>query len=90
MTLLTTNSPFTDEQADLLNRLIPILDPHQVLWLNGYLAGVAAGAFTASPAAARTSAPPAAPAAAGATAAESAGSTGAAAGPVPVTVLYAS
>ncbi|MFS0728078.1 assimilatory sulfite reductase (NADPH) flavoprotein subunit [Paenibacillus sp. 1P07SE] len=33
-----TNSPFNEEQAELLNRLLPTLTPSQVLWLSGYLA----------------------------------------------------
>ena len=33
-----TNSPFNEEQADLLNRLLPTLSPSQKLWLGGYLA----------------------------------------------------
>ena len=41
MSLRSTNSPFTDEQAQLLNQLLPSLDPDQVTWLSGYLAGAA-------------------------------------------------
>lgn len=34
---LETNSPFNQEQAELLNRLLPTLTESQKLWLNGYL-----------------------------------------------------
>ncbi|WP_376739030.1 hypothetical protein, partial [Paenibacillus sp. 598K] len=33
-----TNSPFNEQQADLLNQLLPTLTPSQKLWLGGYLA----------------------------------------------------
>lgn len=33
-----TNSPFNEQQVDLLNRLWPTLTPAQKLWLSGYLA----------------------------------------------------
>ena len=32
------NSPFNQEQADLLNRLLPTLTESQKVWLSGYLA----------------------------------------------------
>jgi len=38
-----TNSPFTQEQADLLNRLLPTLSDTQRIWLNGYLSALQAG-----------------------------------------------
>ncbi|KPD00928.1 Sulfite reductase [NADPH] flavoprotein alpha-component [Geobacillus sp. BCO2] len=38
MQLQVTNSPFTQEQIELLNRLLPTLTPSQKLWLSGYLA----------------------------------------------------
>ncbi|WP_334074655.1 MULTISPECIES: assimilatory sulfite reductase (NADPH) flavoprotein subunit [Paenibacillus] len=37
MELQVTNSPFNQEQADLLNRLLPTLNELQRLWLSGYL-----------------------------------------------------
>jgi sulfite reductase (NADPH) flavoprotein alpha-component len=36
--LKSTNSPFTQEQAELLNKLLPTLSESQKLWLSGYLA----------------------------------------------------
>ncbi|SDC43945.1 sulfite reductase (NADPH) flavoprotein alpha-component [Paenibacillus sp. UNCCL117] len=65
MELLVTNSPFTQEQAELLNRLLPTLTEGQRIWLGGYLAaqGFAAGsAVSAAPAAAPVTAVTAAPA----------------------------
>jgi len=35
--LQVTNSPFTPEQAELLNRLLPTLTDTQRIWLSGYL-----------------------------------------------------
>jgi sulfite reductase (NADPH) flavoprotein alpha-component len=35
--LKVTNSPFTQEQAELLNKLLPTLSDSQKLWLSGYL-----------------------------------------------------
>ncbi|TDQ36576.1 sulfite reductase (NADPH) flavoprotein alpha-component [Aureibacillus halotolerans] len=43
--LLETNSPFTKEQADLLNQVVPTLTESQKAWLSGYLA---AGASVAT------------------------------------------
>ncbi len=40
--LQVTNSPFTQEQIELLNRLLPTLTPSQKLWLSGYLAAAEA------------------------------------------------
>ncbi|WP_068618518.1 assimilatory sulfite reductase (NADPH) flavoprotein subunit [Paenibacillus tuaregi] len=40
MELQVTNSPFSQEQAELLNRLIPTLTEHQRIWLTGYIAGL--------------------------------------------------
>jgi sulfite reductase (NADPH) flavoprotein alpha-component len=37
--LQVTNSPFNQEQAELLNRLLPTLTEAQHIWLSGYLAG---------------------------------------------------
>ncbi|NBD25140.1 assimilatory sulfite reductase (NADPH) flavoprotein subunit [Paenibacillus glycinis] len=45
MMLQVTNSPFQQDQADLLNRLLPTLTEGQKIWLSGYLAAhMAAGA----------------------------------------------
>ncbi|MGD6816061.1 assimilatory sulfite reductase (NADPH) flavoprotein subunit [Metabacillus sp. 84] len=40
MPLHVTNSPFNQEQADLLNQLLPSLNPSQKMWLAGYLAAI--------------------------------------------------
>ncbi|OME80151.1 sulfite reductase [NADPH] flavoprotein, alpha-component [Paenibacillus sp. FSL A5-0031] len=37
MQLQVTNSPFNQEQVDLLNRLVPSLSESQQIWLTGYL-----------------------------------------------------
>lgn len=62
--LQVTNSPFNQEQVELLNRLLPTLTESQRTWLNGFLAALqgtaAAAAVAASPqasAAAAVSAP---------------------------------
>lgn len=57
MELRVTNSPFSQEQAELLNRLLPTLTEAQRNWLSGYLtafqaAGSSAASGTAVPAAA--------------------------------------
>lgn len=44
--LQVTNSPFNQEQVDLLNRLIPTLTDGQRLWLGGYIAAYQAGVST--------------------------------------------
>lgn len=36
--LLVSNSPFTKEQSEILNRLLPTLTDSQRIWLSGYLA----------------------------------------------------
>lgn len=41
--LQVTNSPFNQEQVDLLNRLIPTLTDGQRLWLSGYITALQAG-----------------------------------------------
>ncbi len=41
--LLVTNSPFTSEQAELLNKLLPTLTEAQINWLNGFLTFYQAG-----------------------------------------------
>lgn len=38
--LQVMNSPFNQEQADLLNRLLPTLTESQKVWLSGYLAAI--------------------------------------------------
>ncbi|MFD0715366.1 assimilatory sulfite reductase (NADPH) flavoprotein subunit [Paenibacillus sp. GCM10027626] len=43
MQLQVTNSPFTNEQAELINKLLPTLTDAQVNWLSGYLAFYRAG-----------------------------------------------
>lgn len=47
--LQVTNSPFNQEQVELLNRLIPTLTDGQRLWLSGYIAAFQAGAVAAAP-----------------------------------------
>lgn len=59
-----TNSPFTGEQAELLNRLLPGLTETQRIWLSGYLtASLHTGAIAAAPTVASSAAvaEPAAP-----------------------------
>ncbi|MFF2014482.1 assimilatory sulfite reductase (NADPH) flavoprotein subunit [Paenibacillus sp. NPDC058177] len=46
MQLQVTNSPFTPEQAELLNRLLPTLTPSQQIWLSGYLSALQAAVPT--------------------------------------------
>lgn len=49
--LQVMNSPFNQEQVDLLNRLLPTLNTTQRIWLSGYIAALpetAAGPTTAS------------------------------------------
>ncbi|AYB43899.1 assimilatory sulfite reductase (NADPH) flavoprotein subunit [Paenibacillus lautus] len=64
MELQVTNSPFNQEQVELLNRLLPTLNESQRTWLSGFIAALqgtaAAAAVAASPqasAAAAVSAP---------------------------------
>ncbi|MGY4762507.1 assimilatory sulfite reductase (NADPH) flavoprotein subunit [Paenibacillus caseinilyticus] len=58
MVLQVTNSPFNQEQVELLNRILPSLTDNQRVWLSGYLsafqgaAGAAAVPAAAAPAAA--------------------------------------
>jgi sulfite reductase (NADPH) flavoprotein alpha-component len=50
--LQVTNSPFNQEQVELLNRLLPTLSEAQRIWLSGYLAalpGAAAATFGTAP-----------------------------------------
>lgn len=44
MRLHVKNSPFTEEQVDLLNRLLPLLTEAQNMWLSGYLTASYSGA----------------------------------------------
>ncbi|MFD3257378.1 assimilatory sulfite reductase (NADPH) flavoprotein subunit [Paenibacillus lentus] len=49
MELQVSNSPFSQEQAELLNRLLPTLSENQRIWLSGYLTALqGAGAVTAA------------------------------------------
>lgn len=59
MELQVTNSPFNQEQVELLNRLLPTLTGTQRIWLGGYLAAVSGAAAASS---AVVPAPAAAPA----------------------------
>jgi sulfite reductase (NADPH) flavoprotein alpha-component len=47
------NSPFSQEQVELLNRLLPTLTPEQMNWLDGYMAGVRAAGTAGAPASAQ-------------------------------------
>jgi len=78
MSIEVSNSPFSQEQAELLGRLLPSLTPEQSIWLSGYLA-------------AKSDATPGASSAAGAVApAAEAGQPAAAGDGLEVTVLYGS
>ncbi|OPH54676.1 sulfite reductase [NADPH] flavoprotein, alpha-component [Paenibacillus ferrarius] len=48
MEFQVTNSPFNQEQVELLNRLLPTLTDTQRIWLNGYLAATQGSAAAAS------------------------------------------
>ncbi|TMV49161.1 assimilatory sulfite reductase (NADPH) flavoprotein subunit [Paenibacillus mesophilus] len=48
MELQVTNSPFNQEQVELLNRLLPTLTGTQRIWLGGYLAAVGGAAVAPS------------------------------------------
>ncbi|MDM5224742.1 assimilatory sulfite reductase (NADPH) flavoprotein subunit [Cytobacillus sp. NJ13] len=50
MQLQVMNSPFNQEQAELLNRLLPTLTETQSLWLSGYLAAIQSSSLQAAPA----------------------------------------
>ncbi|MED1818832.1 assimilatory sulfite reductase (NADPH) flavoprotein subunit [Bacillus subtilis] len=63
MQLQVMNSPFNQEQAELLNRLLPTLTESQKIWLSGYLSAQSVSAQeTAGAPAAAVSAAAAAPA----------------------------
>ncbi|EFM08757.1 sulfite reductase (NADPH) flavoprotein, alpha chain [Paenibacillus curdlanolyticus YK9] len=63
MQLQVTNSPFTSEQAEVLNKLLPTLTEAQINWLGGYLAFYRAGDVSAAASVAAASAIAEAPAA---------------------------
>lgn len=48
MQLQVTNSPFSQEQVDLLNQLLPTLTENQKIWLSGYLASQATSGAAAA------------------------------------------
>ncbi|MBY0155080.1 MULTISPECIES: assimilatory sulfite reductase (NADPH) flavoprotein subunit [Cytobacillus] len=50
MQLQVMNSPFNQEQTELLNRLLPTLTETQSLWLSGYLAAIQSSSLQAAPA----------------------------------------
>lgn len=56
MELQVTNSPFHQEQVELLNRLLPTLTDTQRIWLSGYLTAVG-GAAAAAPSGTALTAP---------------------------------
>ncbi|KIL36054.1 sulfite reductase [NADPH] flavoprotein alpha-component [Cohnella kolymensis] len=56
MELHVTNSPFNQDQVDLLNRLLPMLTEAQRMWLSGYLAALPGTAMPAASGAAPASA----------------------------------
>ncbi|WP_050180132.1 assimilatory sulfite reductase (NADPH) flavoprotein subunit [Domibacillus robiginosus] len=64
MQLQVTNSPFNEEQAELLNRLLPTLTEGQKVWLGGFLAASSPAAASAAPAPAAVEAAAPVPAAA--------------------------
>ncbi|MBD1380812.1 assimilatory sulfite reductase (NADPH) flavoprotein subunit [Metabacillus arenae] len=45
MQLQVMNSPFNQEQAELLNRLLPTLTESQKIWLSGYLSAAQSASF---------------------------------------------
>ncbi|TJY44036.1 assimilatory sulfite reductase (NADPH) flavoprotein subunit [Cohnella pontilimi] len=49
MQLQVTNSPFNQEQIELLNRLVPTLTENQRMWLSGYLAALQGAAPQTAP-----------------------------------------
>ena len=59
--LQVMNSPFNQEQTELLNRLLPTLTETQSLWLSGYLAAVQSSSLQAAPAVEERPAPAAVP-----------------------------
>ncbi|MCM3707251.1 MULTISPECIES: assimilatory sulfite reductase (NADPH) flavoprotein subunit [Cytobacillus] len=61
MQLQVMNSPFNEEQTELLNRLLPTLTETQSLWLSGYLAAVQSSTLQAAPAVEERPAPASVP-----------------------------
>jgi sulfite reductase (NADPH) flavoprotein alpha-component len=57
LNLQVTNSPFNQDQVDLLNRLLPTLTEAQRMWLSGYLAALHGASGTVAPGAAPLAAP---------------------------------
>ncbi len=57
MEFQVTNSPFNQEQVELLNRLLPTLSEAQRIWLSGYLAATQGAAAVVSSGAAPIAAP---------------------------------
>ncbi|WP_409292995.1 assimilatory sulfite reductase (NADPH) flavoprotein subunit [Peribacillus sp. SCS-37] len=57
MQLQVFNSPFNEEQAELLNRLLPSLTETQRVWLSGYLAASQSGTGTGVEPTANSAAP---------------------------------
>ncbi len=55
MELQVTNSPFHQEQVELLNRLLPTLSETQRIWLSGYLTALQGASAAAVPAPASVS-----------------------------------
>lgn len=62
MELQVMNSPFNQDQVELLNRLLPTLSDMQRIWLSGYLAASQGAPASAAPGAAPAAAPNTAPA----------------------------
>lgn len=60
MELQVTNSPFNQEQTELLNRLLPTLTEAQRIWLSGYISALGGAAAVAPAASGVSSAAPAA------------------------------
>lgn len=61
MQLHVFNSPFSEEQAELLNRLLPTLTDTQKIWLTGFIAASQAAGTVAAPVAAPVTTAPLAP-----------------------------
>ncbi|MFY0758204.1 assimilatory sulfite reductase (NADPH) flavoprotein subunit [Metabacillus dongyingensis] len=49
MQLQVTNSPFSQEQAELLNRILPTLSETQKIWLTGYLTAAQSQSLQTAP-----------------------------------------
>ncbi|MFC5452863.1 assimilatory sulfite reductase (NADPH) flavoprotein subunit [Paenibacillus aestuarii] len=57
MVLQVVNSPFNQDQVELLNRLLPTLSDHQRIWLSGYLSAPQGAAAAAIPGGVPSAAP---------------------------------